>query len=291
MKKHAYLIMAYNSPNQLKKLINLLDDERNDIFLHIDADSDFPIDDFLNITEKSKIYFVDRISVKWAHYSQIQAELNLLKAATQNANYHYYHLLSGMDLPLKTQDEIHDFFKECNDEFIATVPFEGQYQIDHVKYFYPLLRFKVFRKSLLLKAINELCVWFQKVLRINNIKDFCDMHFYDGWNWFSITDKFARYVIDNENKIEKIFRYAKAPDEMVLQTLAMNSEFKEKIHCTKDLKYGCMRFIDWQRGQPYVWQEGDFDELMNSPYLFARKFQDDTVFDMIYKSILKKQNN
>ena len=37
MKKHAYLIMAHNNPYILKKLLNLIDDKRNDIYLHIDT--------------------------------------------------------------------------------------------------------------------------------------------------------------------------------------------------------------------------------------------------------------
>lgn len=36
MKKHAYLIMAHNNWKILEKLLILLDDKRNDIYLHID---------------------------------------------------------------------------------------------------------------------------------------------------------------------------------------------------------------------------------------------------------------
>lgn len=34
--KHAYLIMAHNRPEMLKRLVDALDDERNDIFIHFD---------------------------------------------------------------------------------------------------------------------------------------------------------------------------------------------------------------------------------------------------------------
>lgn len=34
MRKHAYLIMAHNNFEQLKFLLGLLDDERNDIFFN-----------------------------------------------------------------------------------------------------------------------------------------------------------------------------------------------------------------------------------------------------------------
>lgn len=39
MKKHAYLIIANKNPEQLKKLLGSLDDERNDIYLLIDKKS------------------------------------------------------------------------------------------------------------------------------------------------------------------------------------------------------------------------------------------------------------
>lgn len=38
--RHAYLIMAHNNWSILSKLLSLLDDDRNDLFLHIDAKSD-----------------------------------------------------------------------------------------------------------------------------------------------------------------------------------------------------------------------------------------------------------
>ena len=44
MKKHAYLIIANRNPNQLKMLLSVLDDSRNDIYLYIDNKSrkEFP---------------------------------------------------------------------------------------------------------------------------------------------------------------------------------------------------------------------------------------------------------
>jgi len=40
MNKHAYLIIAYHQWDLLKVLIRMLDDERNDIFIHIDKKID-----------------------------------------------------------------------------------------------------------------------------------------------------------------------------------------------------------------------------------------------------------
>ena len=110
MLKHAYLIMAHNDFGILEKLLKLLDDPRNDIYLHIDKKvKKFNFANFQKLLTKSKLYFVDRLDVRWGDFSQVQCELKLLKAAI-GGEYQYYHLLSGVDLPLKSNDEIHTFF-------------------------------------------------------------------------------------------------------------------------------------------------------------------------------------
>ena len=186
-------------------LLKLLDDKRNDIFVHIDAKSDFPIDSLSDSVKYSSLVIIDRIPIYWAEYSQVEAELKLLDAAfNSERKYSYYHLLSGMDLPLKTQDQIHDFFESETREFIATAPGEGAYQLNHVRYSYPLLRLSAFRHSKMLKALNEVLVLGQKMLHINRTKEFENggWHFYDGWTWFSITDDFVQYVLENKELIK-----------------------------------------------------------------------------------------
>lgn len=39
--RHAYCIIAHNQPRLLWRLLSLLDDERNDIYLHIDKKADY----------------------------------------------------------------------------------------------------------------------------------------------------------------------------------------------------------------------------------------------------------
>ena len=98
MKKHAYLIMAHNEPEILRKLISLLDDVRNDIYLHIDKKTDMAI--FGNIeTKYSKVTYVRRNNVYWGGLSQIRCELTLFEEAARNGHYGHYHLLSGILLP------------------------------------------------------------------------------------------------------------------------------------------------------------------------------------------------
>ena len=45
----------------------------------------------------------------------------------------------------------------------------------------------------------------------------------------------------------------------------------------------CMREVDWNRGDPYVWRIDDFDTLMSSEKLFARKFDEKVDNEIINK--------
>ena len=52
MKKHTYLIIAHNNFYILEKLLLLLDDERNDIYIHIDKKvNNFDFDYFENLSK------------------------------------------------------------------------------------------------------------------------------------------------------------------------------------------------------------------------------------------------
>ena len=103
--------MAHNNFYILERLVKLIDDKRNDIYIHIDKKAGyFDYNYFSNLCKESKVIYIKRKRIYWGGYSQIQCELDLLKAATKN-KYTYYHLLSGVDLPIKNQDYIHEFFE------------------------------------------------------------------------------------------------------------------------------------------------------------------------------------
>ena len=118
MKKHAYMIIAHNEFELLETLVRLLDDPRNDIYIHIDAKvKNFDFAHFKQLVQKSKLEFTPRrLSVTWGHSSQVMTELLLLQTAVNGENsaepYAYFHLLSGVDLPIKSNDEVHAFFAE-----------------------------------------------------------------------------------------------------------------------------------------------------------------------------------
>lgn len=64
--RFAYLIMAHNEPEVFKILLHLLDDERNDIYVHIDKKVD--ISWFKCALKYSRLYYIDRIPIYWGGY-------------------------------------------------------------------------------------------------------------------------------------------------------------------------------------------------------------------------------
>ena len=274
MKKHAYLIMAHTQPELLKKLLKMLDNERNDIYLHIDSKAkDYPLDEIAAVLQKSKCIFTERTDVKWGSYSQIHCEMVLLKEAVKT-EHAYYHLLSGMDLPIKSQEQIFAFFEkykglEFVDEDDATI---SEAALSRVKYTH-----KFYGKAGSVKDIlGALSLKGQKLLGVDKTKKYGDIIFQKGRNWFSITHGLAKLVVEKEAWVQEVFGQSVCGDELFLQTVARNSEYAEKI-CNPNTmpEIPDTRYIDWKRGSnnnPYVFREEDFEELKNASGLFARKF-------------------
>ncbi len=286
MKKHAYLIIAHDRFGQLKKLLGMLDDERNDIYLHIDSKAkDFRQEEFEHLLQKAGIFFTERTSVIWGAYSQINSELLLLKAAVPG-HYAYYHLLSGADLPIKSQDEIHRFF-EANEgkEF---VDFEGPVFREEkkvlLKYYY---RFQEKRagRSKWLDFLDQVSIRLQKLKGVDRLAGL-SLTLQKGANWFSITDALASYVVEKEPFLQRMYAHTKCCDEIFLQTLVVNSPYRDRLYDPqmKGGAEGFMRHIDWNRGAPYTFRNSDYEELMNSPCMFARKF-DEQVDEEIIRRI------
>ena len=274
MKKHAYLIMAHTQPELLKKLLKMLDNERNDIYLHIDSKAkDYPLDEIAAVLQKSKCIFTERTDVKWGSYSQINCEMILLKEAVKT-EHAYYHLLSGMDLPIKSQEQIFAFFEKYNGlEFVDEDDVAiSEAALSRVKYTH-----KFYGKAGSVKDIlGALSVKGQKLLGVDKTQKYGNIIFQKGRNWFSITHGLAKLVVEKEDWIQEVFGQSVCGDELFLQTVARNSEYAEKI-CNPNTmpEVPDTRYIDWKRGSnnnPYVFREDDFEELKNALGLFARKF-------------------
>lgn len=296
MDKQAYLIMAHNDFTVLEKELKLLDNENNDIYLHIDKKvKNFDFDYFKNLIKKSNLYFTKRLDVRWGSFKQIECEYLLFKTASVN-NYSYYHLLSGIDMPLKSQIEIYKFFKENKGkEFVC---FDNHKNIsisalERVKYYHFFTSLARSKNKLLRKFFQKFhfhSLKIQKKLKVNRLKK-VNYEFRKGANWVSVTNEFVKYLLSKEKEVKKIFKYSYCADELFVQTIIYNSKFYQNVYSKKNDDYlGIKRFIDWQRGEPYTFTIEDYDLLMNSNCFWARKFssqKDKEIIDKIYEKVVK----
>lgn len=275
--------MAHNEPELLQILVSLIDDPRNDIYIMVDAKAD--IRQFEGITcQHSKIEFCkNRIKVYWAHISQVENELNLLNSALEQGEYSYFHLLSGVDMPLKTQDYIHNF---CNTHkgqlFIRIKTGEKADSIVHAKFdtYHFFDRYMRHPNPYVKRIANygrlllNIC---QRKIGVRRRYMFGKLSY--GDNWVSLPEDFVSNLLTRRDDILREFRHTSSADEVYKQTLAVNTHFRERLY-----NGGCMRKVDWNRGGPYTWTEKDYEELIQSDDLFARKFStqvDRNIIDQI----------
>lgn len=283
--KHAYLILAHNQFDLLQILISSIDDIRNDIYIHIDE----KIKDIPKLKSKySNIIFIDeRIDVNWGDLSVIKAEYLLMEEAFNSKEfYRYFHLLSGVDLPLRNQDTIHEFFRYYDGkEFIGinnspNLKKELNRKVNKIHIFS-----SSFRGSGLIYNLKRITrALFIKLQELVGYRRYGNRIFKKGTQWFSITNNLVSHVISRKSEVMKLYRNTFCPDEIFLQTIAWDGHFIERLYNIEDEGRGCMREIGWNNGKLISYTINDIDRLINSDKLFARKFNNKDM-DIILKVI------
>lgn len=278
MTKHAYLIIAHGEEPVLRVLLGMLDDERNDVYLHVDRKSEALYRRISSYQMKRASLFVlrNRISTYWGHLSLVKVEYLLFRTAySYNADYAYFHLLSGVDLPIKSQNQIHDFFEAHRGaEFVDMWNAKSHYRELNcrISKYYFFLKWKK-GGNVWVHGITSIMrngmLGLQKVTGFQRKKD---VTFKKGSQWVSVTSDFVRYLLERERWVMHRFNRTLCPDEIFIQTIIWNSGFREKLYDNGKNKREGIRKIDWLRGSPYVWRKEDLEELLASEALFARKF-------------------
>ncbi len=219
--------------------------------------------------------------------TQVLTELLLFEEASKS--YHrYYHLLSGVDLPLHCQEYIHTFFSQENREFIVCLKQDRLSIWDYQR----LSRYRLSSKihPWLLAKIND----FQETVHIDRLKKY-KFSFTRGYNWCSLTHNAVRYLIENRKLIKRMTRFSVCADEVYKQLLLCNSSFAEMIYRDENGNTDDLRLVDWARkvkDSPHIFTVEDYDMIIKSPKLFARKFDEKTdmrIVDMIYNKVEEEQ--
>ncbi len=267
--KICFLILAHKNPQQLKRLIDSLGFKHFDIFVHVDGK--VPLDDFCH---SGATFLSSRIKCYWGDFSLVQATLNLLKEARSQQNkYAYYVFLSGMDYPIKSNQVIYDrILSSDNDYMDYFYHNEKTWHRRYRRYHFPNpesdLKTRVFKRiigSRLLKFMPE-----RKL----------PLKYKPCWGsqWWILSAyaiDYLFYTLKKHPKIIRFFKYCRIPDEMFFHIILTNSPVRERIRPG-------LNYIDWTQDSYHpktLTYAEDFDFLMNTEKLFARKFncQTDTL--------------
>ena len=306
--KIAYLILAHTDPYQLKRLIQALSVEGQvSFYVHIDARKDLSV--FKDeVSSLSNVYFLrERKKIYWAGYSICEAEKLLLKEAlSSKTEFDRFVLLSGLDYPLWSNDKMFAYYQA----YPKAVYMAG-YNLSKVKepkkipqrietyHFRDLpIDNAILRHYIvggMMKLMNILPFRKRKYIETEG----CQLSIYGGSQWFNIPRSCAEYLLKkmDDPNICRYFKTSFAPDELLVQTIIFNSDFKkDAIICLDDGIYPGLEkttishYIEY-KGAQKVFSSIDYEKLIKSGKMFGRKFQTGISDDLLNRIDEYRQND
>jgi len=242
----------------------------------------------------------------WASFDLVEEFIESMKRSL-DFDYEYFINMSGQCYPIKNTKSINEFFNlnhgysfidqidlsdyssvSPRNSWMSPATWKSRFQHKYYRVPYG----NVMRQTLSnivgqsLDGKRTDINLYLKIPRIFN-RNVERMNLYGGSTWFYLRKKHVEYIVDFIKDNKKFLEFSRrvwAPDEHFFQTIIARGYGKESI---KDNNY---RYIDWSKGIPAVLTFKDFDKIINSDGLFARKFDEDVdkgILDAIDNKILK----
>lgn len=275
MNKVAFLIAAHSDEENLRRLVGRL--APHPVFVHWDLKSG-PSPEI-----EGAIFVANRKPVYWAGFSQVEATIELIRAAAKyEPDADVYAFLSGSCYPIRSTQEIYDYINNIEESLINCFTVEESPHLRNLlarriwrdgifpwrlhKYTLVQLTEKAVRKIL-----NALLLPFpKKVPR--------DIVLYHGSNWWVLRKEIAHYVVnifETRKDIVDFFRFTFASDESFFHSIIHSSEYSSR--CSKPMKnvergvYKTANIHLIDKSLSRTFKRGDFEEVVNSGKLFVRK--------------------
>lgn len=298
-----YIILAHKNPEQIRHLVNRLNDDKSNFYIHVDKNIDIkPFKEM--IPNLLNVFFIkNREEGTWGDLGIVKGTINCLKEATKNSTEGYCILLSGQDYPIKTREQINTFLNQNKGlEFIDICSLENvlntqewKKKLTFYKYnlsnkrddyvLFPLFLSTDFFTIQTLKNIVKIFIRKKGITQLPFIlsnlfktrKAPYNIRPYAGGQWWALTNDSCKKIISFLNNSPNFIEYHKftlLPDEIFFQSILMHLAGK-KNH---EFKFGnSFTYVNWTRQNcvlPVTFKDIDFEELIYQPenMLFARKF-------------------
>jgi hypothetical protein len=270
----AIMMLIHDNEQQTQRLIDHLSGDF-DIYVHIDKRYS------LNIRGSKNIFVYRKYKTYHGSFEQIIATLYLLKKAFEKG-YDRYILISGQDLPVKSNAEIKIFFENNTNEYVEIFKIprtdggNPNPTINRMTQYHRIQKWNIFLR--LRRKINHVI---DKELRRDE-----DYDFYGGSNWTNYTHECVKKIfqyLEKDKKYINRFKWTSCADEIFYQTIL------NKINDIYIINTS-LRYVDWESGPefPRILREEDYEKIIGSKALFGRKFDeniDRTIIDRIYGKI------
>jgi hypothetical protein len=267
-------------------------DERFSFYVHLDRKSNAGEDEMLRLRNHPRVKCVlTRYNVNWAGVHHLYAIIDLLQEAMKS-DAKIFHAISGQDFPIKSSDEMDAFFKaNPNKQFIEHFALPAGHWtnggLHRIWYWYFYDWFD--NKTRFGHFMNRATIKIQKVFGVKRKWPEELPALFGGGTWWSITRECAAYTMNYSQQhpeLLKRLRFTLCPEEEFFQTIIMNSEFASEAVSDH------LRYIDWHSrngNAPANLDESDFEKIMSSGKLFARKFDYPVSESVVSKIALKLQ--
>ncbi|PJM74044.1 glycogen branching protein [Bifidobacterium primatium] len=269
---HSFVITAYKDLENLERLIGRLQ-ARNNVFLHIDASSSMIRDeDVARFNELPNVYAEKRYAISWGSYKHLLSLLGLTRKAIEHTEAEgYIHLISGQDIPIRSDEEFEEFFSGNRHIYMDCRTIEEMEPHQRAMYQWKnrLWRYDYWNK--VVHALRNVDIALQKTLHLANDNFGGERNLAQGLVWMSLPVEASQYVIDFVDGHPRFMRdlyQAQIPEEFLFQTVLVNSPYAGNIVSDN------LRYMDWHKRNgslPAYLDESDYSKAMESGCFFARK--------------------
>ena len=276
----AYLVLAHHKPRQFARLVERLNHEDASVVVHIDIKSDLPeFQQALDSAGTTATFVSDRQNVRWGDFASVRAELACLRRAVEDTDADYYVLLSGVDYPVRTPEQLQE-------ELSSGAVYMESWAMPEVEHNKPMSRLEYFyfptknRSSTPAKFLNSFLL--RKLPKRNVAKGLAGHQPYGGSQWWAFPADVARGVLDfcdREPGVVRFFSRSRNPDEMFFQTIV------GALPGSREMRPP-LTFADWTRPEaagsaPATLRSSDLELLRTCDRYFARKFDSDVDPDVL----------
>ena len=264
--RQAILITAYQDMPQLHRLVDWFDSDF-EVYIHIDKRCR---EDISWMEGRENVHLYRNYAVEWGDYRHLKAIVMLMSEAYARADLEYFHLITGSDYPCMSRQQLKTFCEEHrNDNYLEHFPLPhaewgAEGGLNRIQYWWLCPNSTRSKGAWLTrKSVN-----LQRHLGIKRGFKYFSGKLYGGSTYWSLSREAIGvalgYMEHHPNYLRR-FRHTSIAEEICLPSLWCNSG----VPLINDYK----RYIDWgpDGANPQVLTEKDYDKIVSSNALFARK--------------------